>query len=292
MDYSYNPVPTYSYGAGSAAPIYNPTPIGPMDTYTLPGSSIPSAPVPTVPSAPVSIISSPNPVVYPSPSTSVPAAPVSADPQLSTGPQTMPAQPVQYPLQQDPVPVQPSPYVSQPLPTPIQSDAYTPSIQSTPYVSQPLPTPIQSDAYTPSIQSTPYVSQPLPAPEQMGTPTAVADPNQLVAVNIVSSDPTSSSEPFTDVTLGTAPELVYCPHCHMNVMTKVENTSLVLIIIGLAILFVFPYFFFISIILFVAACNTPAKHTCSQCKSLIGKSGTTAKRQLQQQQPQYTYAQQ
>ena len=246
MDYSYNPVPTYSYGAGSAAPIYNPTPIGPMDTYTLPGSSIPSAPVPTVPSAPVSIISSPNPVVYPSPSTSVPAAPVSADPQLSTGPQTMPAQPVQYPLQQDPVPVQPSPYVSQPLPTPIQSDAYTPSIQSTPYVSQPLPTPIQSDAYTPSIQSTPYVSQPLPAPEQMGTyvskrgfissPTAVADPNQLVAVNIVSSDPTSSSEPFTDVTLGTAfvfvscltpsPELVYCPHCHMNVMTKVENTSL------------------------------------------------------------------
>lgn len=223
MDYSYNPVPTYSYGAGSAAPIYNPTPIGPMDTYTLPGSSIPSAPVPTVPSAPVSIISSPNPVVYPSPSTSVPAAPVSADPQLSTGPQTMPAQPVQYPLQQDPVPV-----------------------QSSPYVSQPLPTPIQSDAYTPSIQSTPYVSQPLPAPEQMGTyvskrgfissPTAVADPNQLVAVNIVSSDPTSSSEPFTDVTLGTAfvfvscltpsPELVYCPHCHMNVMTKVENTSL------------------------------------------------------------------
>ena len=185
-------------------------------------------------------------VVYPSPSTSVPAAPVSADPQLSTGPQTMPAQPVQYPLQQDPVPVQPSPYVSQPLPTPIQSDAYTPSIQSTPYVSQPLPTPFQSDAYTPSIQSTPYVSQPLPAPEQMGTyvskrgfissPTAVADPNQLVAVNIVSSDPTSSSEPFTDVTLGTAfvfvscltpsPELVYCPHCHMNVMTKVENTSL------------------------------------------------------------------
>lgn len=223
MDYSYNPVPTYSYGAGSAAPIYNPTPIGPMDTYTLPGSSIPSAPVPTVPSAPVSTISSPNPVVYPSPSTSVPAAPVSADPQLSTGPQTMPVQPVQYPLQQDPVPV-----------------------QSTPYVSQPLPTPIQSDAYTPSIQSTPYVSQPLPAPEQMGTyvskrgfissPTAVADPNQLVAVNIVSSDPTSSSEPFTDVTLGTAfvfvscltpsPELVYCPHCHMNVMTKVENTSL------------------------------------------------------------------
>ena len=223
MDYSYNPVPTYSYGAGSTAPIYNPTPIGPMDTYTLPGSSIPSAPVPTVPSAPVSIISSPNPVVYPSPSTSVPAAPVSADPQLSTGPQTMPAQPVQYPLQQDPVPV-----------------------QSSPYVSQPLPTPIQSDAYTPSIQSTPYVSQPLPAPEQMGTyvskrgfissPTAVADPNQLVAVNIVSSDPTSSSEPFTDVTLGTAfvfvscltpsPELVYCPHCHMNVMTKVENTSL------------------------------------------------------------------
>ena len=136
--------------------------------------------------------------------------------------------------------------LSQSLPAPIQSDAYTPSIQSTPYVSQPLPTPIQSDAYTPSIQSTPYVSQPLPAPEQMGTyvskrgfissPTAVADPNQLVAVNIVSSDPTLSSEPFTDVTLGTAfvfvscltpsPELVYCPHCHMNVMTKVENTSL------------------------------------------------------------------
>lgn len=223
MDYSYNPVPTYSYGAGSAAPIYNPTPIGPMDTYTLPGSSIPSAPVPTVPSAPVSIISSPNPVVYPSPSTSVPAAPVSADPQLSTGPQTMPAQPVQYPLQQDPVPVQPSPYVSQPLPTPIQSDAYTPSIQSTPYVSQPLPAPEQMGTY---VSKRGFIS----------SPTAVADPNQLVAVNIVSSDPTSSSEPFTDVTLGTAfvfvscltpsPELVYCPHCHMNVMTKVENTSL------------------------------------------------------------------
>ena len=223
MDYSSNPVPTYSYGAGSAAPIYNPTPIGPMDTYTLPGSSIPSAPVPTVPSAPVSIISSPNPVVYPSPSTSVPAAPVSADPQLSTGPQTMPAQPVQYPLQQDPVPVQPSPYVSQPLPTPIQSDAYTPSIQSTPYVSQPLPAPEQMGTY---VSKRGFIS----------SPTAVADPNQLVAVNIVSSDPTSSSEPFTDVTLGTAfvfvscltpsPELVYCPHCHMNVMTKVENTSL------------------------------------------------------------------
>ena len=223
MDYSYNPVPTYSYGAGSAAPIDNPTPIGPMDTYTLPGSSIPSAPVPTVPSAPVSIISSPNPVVYPSPSTSVPAAPVSADPQLSTGPQTMPAQPVQYPLQQDPVPVQPSPYVSQPLPTPIQSDAYTPSIQSTPYVSQPLPAPEQMGTY---VSKRGFIS----------SPTAVADPNQLVAVNIVSSDPTSSSEPFTDVTLGTAfvfvscltpsPELVYCPHCHMNVMTKVENTSL------------------------------------------------------------------
>ena len=223
MDYSYNPVPTYSYGAGSAAPIYNPTPIGPMDTYALPGSSIPSAPVPTVPSAPVSIISSPNPVVYPSPSTSVPAAPVSADPQLSTGPQTMPAQPVQYPLQQDPVPVQPSPYVSQPLPTPIQSDAYTPSIQSTPYVSQPLPAPEQMGTY---VSKRGFIS----------SPTAVADPNQLVAVNIVSSDPTSSSEPFTDVTLGTAfvfvscltpsPELVYCPHCHMNVMTKVENTSL------------------------------------------------------------------
>lgn len=223
MDYSYNPVPTYSYGAGSAAPIYNPTPIGPMDTYTLPGSSIPSAPVPTAPSAPVSIISSPNPVVYPSPSTSVPAAPVSADPQLSTGPQTMPAQPVQYPLQQDPVPVQPSPYVSQPLPTPIQSDAYTPSIQSTPYVSQPLPAPEQMGTY---VSKRGFIS----------SPTAVADPNQLVAVNIVSSDPTSSSEPFTDVTLGTAfvfvscltpsPELVYCPHCHMNVMTKVENTSL------------------------------------------------------------------
>lgn len=223
MDYSYNPVPTYSYGAGSAAPIYNPTPIGPMDTYTLPGSSIPSAPVPTVPSAPVSTISSPNPVVYPSPSTSVPAAPVSADPQLSTGPQTMPAQPVQYPLQQDPVPVQPSPYVSQPLPTPIQSDAYTPSIQSTPYVSQPLPAPEQMGTY---VSKRGFIS----------SPTAVADPNQLVAVNIVSSDPTSSSEPFTDVTLGTAfvfvscltpsPELVYCPHCHMNVMTKVENTSL------------------------------------------------------------------
>ena len=223
MDYSYNPVPTYSYGAGSAAPIYNPTPIGPMDTYTLPGSSIPSAPVPTVPSAPVSIISSPNPVVYPSPSTSVPAAPVSADPQLSTGPQTMPAQPVQYPLQQDPVPVQPLPYVSQPLPTPIQSDAYTPSIQSTPYVSQPLPAPEQMGTY---VSKRGFIS----------SPTAVADPNQLVAVNIVSSDPTSSSEPFTDVTLGTAfvfvscltpsPELVYCPHCHMNVMTKVENTSL------------------------------------------------------------------
>lgn len=223
MDYSYNPVPTYSYGAGSAAPIYNPTPIGPMDTYTLPGSSIPSAPVPTVPSAPVSIISSPNPVVYPSPSTSAPAAPVSADPQLSTGPQTMPAQPVQYPLQQDPVPVQPSPYVSQPLPTPIQSDAYTPSIQSTPYVSQPLPAPEQMGTY---VSKRGFIS----------SPTAVADPNQLVAVNIVSSDPTSSSEPFTDVTLGTAfvfvscltpsPELVYCPHCHMNVMTKVENTSL------------------------------------------------------------------
>ena len=223
MDYSYNPVPTYSYGAGSAAPIYNPTPIGPMDTYTLPGSSIPSAPVPTVPSAPVSIISSPNPVVYPSPSTSVPAAPVSADPQLSTGPQTMPAQPVQYPLQQDPVPVQPSPYVSQPLPTPIQSDAYTPSSQSTPYVSQPLPAPEQMGTY---VSKRGFIS----------SPTAVADPNQLVAVNIVSSDPTSSSEPFTDVTLGTAfvfvscltpsPELVYCPHCHMNVMTKVENTSL------------------------------------------------------------------
>ena len=223
MDYSYNPVPTYSYGAGSAAPIYNPTPIGPMDTYTLPGSSIPSAPVPTVPSAPVSIISSPNPVVYPSPSTSVPAAPVSADPQLSTGPQTMPAQPVQYPLQQDPVPVQPSPYVSQPLPTPIQSDAYTPSIQSTPYVSQPLPAPEQMGTY---VSKRGFIS----------SPTAVADPNQLVAVNIVSSDPTSSSEPFTDVTLGTAfvfvscltpsPELVYCPHCHMNVMTKGENTSL------------------------------------------------------------------
>ena len=223
MDYSYNPVPTYSYGAGSAAPIYNPTPIGPMDTYTLPGSSIPSAPVPTVPSAPVSTISSPNPVVYPSPSTSVPAAPVSADPQLSTGPQTMPVQPVQYPLQQDPVPVQPSPYVSQPLPTPIQSDAYTPSIQSTPYVSQPLPAPEQMGTY---VSKRGFIS----------SPTAVADPNQLVAVNIVSSDPTSSSEPFTDVTLGTAfvfvlcltpsPELVYCPHCHMNVMTKVENTSL------------------------------------------------------------------
>ena len=223
MDYSYNPVPTYSYGAGSAAPIYNPTPIGPMDTYTLPGSSIPSAPVPTVPSAPVSIISSPNPVVYPSPSTSVPAAPVSADPQLSTGPQTMPVQPVQYPLQQDPVPVQPSPYVSQPLPTPIQSDAYTPSIQSTPYVSQPLPAPEQMGTY---VSKRGFIS----------SPTAVADPNQLVAVNIVSSDPTSSSEPFTDVTLGTAfvfvscltpsPELVYCPHCHMNVMTKLENTSL------------------------------------------------------------------
>ena len=223
MDYSYNPVPTYSYGAGSAAPIYNPTPIGPMDTYTLPGSSIPSAPVPTVPSAPVSTISSPNPVVYPSPSTSVPAAPVSADPQLSTGPQTMPAQPVQYPLQQDPVPVQPSPYVSQPLPTSIQSDAYTPSIQSTPYVSQPLPAPEQMGTY---VSKRGFIS----------SPTAVADPNQLVAVNIVSSDPTSSSEPFTDVTLGTAfvfvscltpsPELVYCPHCHMNVMTKVENTSL------------------------------------------------------------------
>ena len=223
MDYSYNPVPTYSYGAGSAAPIYNPTPIGPMDTYTLPGSSIPSAPVPTVPSAPVSTISSPNPVVYPSPSTSVPAAPVSADPQLSTGPQTMPAQPVQYPLQQDPVPVQPSPYVSQPLPTPIQSDAYTPSIQSTPYVSQPLPAPEQMGTY---VSKRGFIS----------SPTAVADPNQLVAVNIVSSDPTLSSEPFTDVTLGTAfvfvscltpsPELVYCPHCHMNVMTKVENTSL------------------------------------------------------------------
>lgn len=223
MDYSYNPVPTYSYGAGSAAPIYNPTPIGPMDTYTLPGSSIPSAPVPTVPSAPVSTISSPNPVVYPSPSTSVPAAPVSADPQLSTGPQTMPAQPVQYPLQQDPVPVQPSPYVSQPLPTPIQSDAYTPSIQSTPYVSQPLPAPEQMGTYVSKLG---FIS----------SPTAVADPNQLVAVNIVSSDPTLSSEPFTDVTLGTAfvfvscltpsPELVYCPHCHMNVMTKVENTSL------------------------------------------------------------------
>ena len=223
MDYSYNPVPTYSYGAGSAAPIYNPTPIGPMDTYTLPGSSIPSAPVPTVPSAPVSTISSPNPVVYPSPSTSVPAAPVSADPQLSTGPQTMPAQPVQYPLQQDPFPVQPSTYVSQPLPTPIQSDAYTPSIQSTPYVSQPLPAPEQMGTY---VSKRGFIS----------SPTAVADPNQLVAVNIVSSDPTSSSEPFTDVTLGTAfvfvscltpsPELVYCPHCHMNVMTKVENTSL------------------------------------------------------------------
>ena len=223
MDYSYNPVPTYSYGAGSAAPIYNPTPIGPMDTYTLPGSSIPSAPVPTVPSAPVSTLSSPNPVVYPSPSTSVPAAPVSADPQLSTGPQTMPAQPVQYPLQQDPVPVQPSPYVSQPLPTPIQSDAYTPSIQSTPYVSQPLPAPEQMGTYVSKLG---FIS----------SPTAVADPNQLVAVNIVSSDPTLSSEPFTDVTLGTAfvfvscltpsPELVYCPHCHMNVMTKVENTSL------------------------------------------------------------------
>lgn len=223
MDYSYNPVPTYSYGAGSAAPIYNPTPIGPMDTYTLPGSSIPSAPVPTVPSAPVPTISSPNPVVYPSPSTSVPAAPVSADPQLSTGPQTMPVQPVQYPLQQDPVPVQPSPYVSQPLPTPIQSDAYTPSIQSTPYVSQPLPAPEQMGTY---VSKRGFIS----------SPTAVADPNQLVAVNIVSSDPTSSSEPFTDVTLGTAfvfvscltpsPELVYCPHCHMNVMTKVENTSL------------------------------------------------------------------
>ena len=162
-------------------------------------------------------------MVYPSPSTSVPAAPVSADPQLSTGPQTMPAQPVQYPLQQDPVPVQPSPYVSQPLPTPIQSDAYTPSIQSTPYVSQPLPAPEQMGTY---VSKRGFIS----------SPTAVADPNQLVAVNIVSSDPTSSSEPFTDVTLGTAfvfvscltpsPELVYCPHCHMNVMTKVENTSL------------------------------------------------------------------
>lgn len=223
MDYSYNPVPTYSYGAEPSAPIYNPTPIGTMDTYTLPGSSIPSAPVPTAPSASASTISSPNPVVYPSPSTSVPVAPVSADPQLSTGPQTMPAQPVQYPLQQDPVPVQPLPYVSQPLPTPIQSDAYTPSIQSTPYVSQPLPAPEQMGTYVSRLGF-------------LSSPTAVADPNQLVAVNIVSSDPTSSSEPFTDVTLGTAfvfascltpsPELVYCPHCHMNVMTKVENTSL------------------------------------------------------------------
>ena len=218
MDYSYNSVPTYSYGAGSSTPGYNPAPIAPIETYNLPGSSIPSAPVST--------ISSPNPVVYPSPSASVPTAPVSVNPQ-TPGPQIVPTQPAQYPLQQEPVPIQASPYLPQPLPNPVQSDAYvtpltTPSAQSTPYVSQPLPTPDQTGAYAQQ-------------PGLANNTASGVDSSQLVTVNIVNpEDP--SSQPFTDVTLSSAfvflsfiihsPELVYCPQCHKNVMTKVQNTSL------------------------------------------------------------------
>lgn len=72
-------------------------------------------------------------------------------------------------------------------------------------------------------------------PEFVNNPVGVVDPSQVVTVNVVDPD-ASSSMPFTDVTLSTAfvfihlmicsPELVYCPNCHKNVMTKVQNTSM------------------------------------------------------------------